>query len=82
MLLQRNDESAGTSGGRVTSCATASPFGVVSSGQGLALVAVTYPEYVIPPWTRCMLEEMFPTKGTGQDLDRGQGRDSGLDIGL
>lgn len=56
--------------------------GFTTAAQGLALVDATYPEYVIPPRTRFMLEEMFPTKQAQQDLDRGKGRDGGLDIGL
>lgn len=56
--------------------------GFTTAAQGLALVTATYPEHVIPPRTRLMLEEMFPTPEVTPNLDPKRDRDPGLGIGL
>ncbi|MGH9305946.1 MAG: DUF6036 family nucleotidyltransferase [Acidimicrobiales bacterium] len=52
--------------------------GFTTVAEGLAVVEAAYPDYVIPPRTRFMLEEMFPTPEHQRDL-KGD-RDTGLDI--
>jgi hypothetical protein len=56
--------------------------GFTTAAEGLTLVEATYPEHIIPPRTRLMLEEMFPAKEVSRNLDHGTGRDTGLDVGF
>ena len=53
--------------------------GFETAADGLRLVEETYPEYVIPPKTRFMLEEMFPDRVIERDRGR---RSEGPGIGF
>jgi len=51
--------------------------GFTTADEGLGVVEAAYPQHLIPPRTRLMLEEMFPrAPGLGQEPDRG------VDLGL
>jgi hypothetical protein len=53
--------------------------GFTTAQEGLRVVEAAYPEYMIPPRTRYLLEEMFPSR----DLGRQQIRDAeGPEIGF
>ena len=54
--------------------------GLSTPAEGLAVVEAAYPQHVIPPRTRLMLEEMFPNRGLEKDI--GREPDRGMDIGF
>jgi hypothetical protein len=56
--------------------------GFRTAAEGIALLRATYPEREIPPRSRFMLEEMFPTRELRQDPARERDQDSGLDLGF
>jgi hypothetical protein len=54
--------------------------GFTTAEEGLAVVEAAYPQHVIPPRTRFMLEEMFPAPEHQREAEKE--RDTGFDIGL
>jgi len=42
--------------------------GLSTPDEGLAVVGAAYPQHIIPPRTRLMLEEMFPSRGAEADI--------------
>ena len=44
--------------------------GFDTPAEGLAVVEAAYPQHVIPPRTRLMLEEMFPNHAVDKDVGR------------
>jgi hypothetical protein len=56
--------------------------GFTKAEQGMALVESVYPDHVIPPRTRFLLEEMYPSREPTRDIGRGKEPDTGLDIGF
>jgi hypothetical protein len=48
--------------------------GFTTADEGIDLVASAYPEGVIPPRARFLLEELFPKRQIGRERDTGLGR--------
>ena len=51
--------------------------GFSTAAEGIALVAATYPEHLIPARTRFMLEEMYPALDVARDRSHERRRDRG-----
>ncbi len=54
--------------------------GLSTPAEGLAVVEAAYPQHIIPPRTRLMLEEMFPSRDAERHI--APERDTGPDIGF